>query len=390
MTREDARPARNEPQNVSPGRLPVKGGFTSQRPAAVDISGNTTGDSSSGAAPRTRGFLGRSNSVKQVGQDSRKPGTSLRPSQRRAGLYRASLDAPARRGQPALRLPRPPRPRLRLPEPSRPPLSSRTRPAAVGARPPVLVRLFGHHDTNPFRGLQPRRGLPGSKPKQTGLGHSRAKSSATALTSATTLRPPDKVRMPSSGGGGIAARVQTTPPGGSGHLLEMNRPPFAANNVGGAEALHRRQPSAPTVSGSAKPRRSSRYRARQRCPTQHQRRPSKHRPHPSAPARLQLAAPAGVSASGLLFNTNQQHYSPAKSLAPKPLTSAILAPIALQASGQRRRLGGDLPPPDRAAPALLDTPACGHCGRRMAGKRPHEAGCEILAPWRTKMRLSPA
>ncbi len=52
--------------------------------------------------------------------------------------------------------------------------------------------------------------------------------------------------------------------------------------------------------------------------------------HPSLGSGLGHTAPAGSSAIPPrlrpAFNTNQQHYSPAKSLAPKPLISAILAP----------------------------------------------------------------
>ncbi|RYP69236.1 hypothetical protein DL771_006204 [Monosporascus sp. 5C6A] len=104
-----------------------------------------------------------------------------------------------------------------------------------------------------------------SKPRQ--AGHSRAKSTVTSLTAATTLRP---------------ASTQ-----GSSTTASTSTP--ASNSM---------IPSAT----STRPQTRSQTHARTQS-------------NPSQPAQNRPA-----------FNTLQQHYSPAKSLAPKPLTSAFLAP----------------------------------------------------------------
>ncbi|KAI1854908.1 hypothetical protein JX266_001026 [Neoarthrinium moseri] len=107
-------------------------------------------------------------------------------------------------------------------------------------------------------------GLPSSKPRV--LGHSRAKSTATTLTSATTLRPP-----------GAAA---TTASSSSTASANTSKPQTRARTV--SQATSQAASTTNTAAAAAQ-----------------------HRP---------------------AFNTNQQHYSPLKSHAPKPLTSTYLAP----------------------------------------------------------------
>ncbi|RYO76326.1 hypothetical protein DL762_009822 [Monosporascus cannonballus] len=104
-----------------------------------------------------------------------------------------------------------------------------------------------------------------SKPRQ--VGHSRAKSTVTGPTAATALRP--------------ASTQGTSTTAGASTPTSNSMIPSATQT---------------------KPQTRSQTHARTQS-------------HPSQPAQNRPA-----------FNTLQQHYSPAKSLAPKPLTSAFLAP----------------------------------------------------------------
>ncbi|KAI1821351.1 hypothetical protein F4861DRAFT_519301 [Xylaria intraflava] len=109
---------------------------------------------------------------------------------------------------------------------------------------------------------------PTTTPKERQPGHSRAKSTITSLSTATTLRPPSQPTAPS-----------------------RSNPSPASSTTS-------------TASTSAQTKRTR---------TNSQSQSSTTTTAPLAPRR-----PA--------FSTNQQHYSPAKSTAPKPLTSTFLAP----------------------------------------------------------------
>ncbi|KAI2637367.1 hypothetical protein GGS21DRAFT_511237 [Xylaria nigripes] len=106
-----------------------------------------------------------------------------------------------------------------------------------------------------------------SSPKARPTGHARAKSTVTSLNTATTLRPTSRVTDP--------ARSDPSP--------------------------------APSTTSSASTN----------TQPKHTRTSSQSNP-PTTTVPLAARRPA--------FNTNQQHYSPAKSQAPKPLTSTFLAP----------------------------------------------------------------
>ncbi|KAI0010131.1 hypothetical protein F4779DRAFT_639581 [Xylariaceae sp. FL0662B] len=122
-------------------------------------------------------------------------------------------------------------------------------------------------------------GGPTTAPKERQLGHTRAKSTVTSLTAATTLRPrPSKPSPPSSAPG--------TPTTASFAINSSTKP------VTRSQTHHARAKSQTVAAAAAAPL--------QPVPPQPHHRPA--------------------------FNTNQQHYSPAKSLAPKPLTSTFLAP----------------------------------------------------------------
>ncbi|KAK8088813.1 hypothetical protein PG997_003774, partial [Apiospora hydei] len=114
-----------------------------------------------------------------------------------------------------------------------------------------------------------------TRSKTLGLGHARAKSTATGLTAATTLKPPSS-RVSTSASSTVSAKPQTR-----------------SQTLQARGATHRASASTSSATAAAA----------------------------AAPPSL----PAG-SQSRPAFNTNQQHYSPLKSHAPKPLTSTFLAP----------------------------------------------------------------
>ncbi|OTB18033.1 hypothetical protein K445DRAFT_56293 [Daldinia sp. EC12] len=117
------------------------------------------------------------------------------------------------------------------------------------------------------------------------IGHSRSKSTVTNLTAATTLRPT-----------ATQSRISQTSSTSSG----------------------RTSPAASTITTA-----SSKAPTRQTRSQTHTRAKSQSNPiAPSQQQQQQQQPPQSRPA----FNTHQQHYSPAKSLAPKPLTSTFLAP----------------------------------------------------------------
>ncbi|KAI1458297.1 hypothetical protein F4805DRAFT_425188 [Annulohypoxylon moriforme] len=114
-------------------------------------------------------------------------------------------------------------------------------------------------------------------------GHTRSRSNVTSLTPATTLRP----------------------------VSQVSQGTVASSSSGNG----RTSPTTSTITTSSKIQTRSQTRPRTASQSQSTitstQAPSHH--------------PAGL-ASRPAFNTHQQHYSPAKSLAPKPLTSTFLAP----------------------------------------------------------------
>ncbi|KAI0603038.1 hypothetical protein F4775DRAFT_531896 [Biscogniauxia sp. FL1348] len=114
-------------------------------------------------------------------------------------------------------------------------------------------------------------------------GHSRAKSTVTSLTSATTLRPVSTL----SGSTSTSASTVTT------------------------------STSTPTATTTKPVTRSQTHSRTKSQPYSQSQLPSSPKQN-STTTSAQPPRPA--------FSTNQQHYSPAKNLAPKPLTSTFLAP----------------------------------------------------------------
>ncbi|KAI0971652.1 hypothetical protein F4678DRAFT_431436 [Xylaria arbuscula] len=227
---------RSEARNVSPSRLPM-------RPPTTRSTTSSTTASSSTATTRTRAPAGSTS--RQVS------GSSSSRTSSRATEHEAPAAA---------------RPLGRAP-------SVRQGPSATTTTTASSIGIGRSAST-----ARPRSsaGLPSVKaPRERPLGHSRAKSTVTSLTAATTLRP-----------------LSHAPP--------------------------RSNPSPAPSTASTTSTTTTSTRAQTRSQTQHTRVPSQ--------AKLSSATTSTLAARRPAFSTNQQHYSPAKSLAPKPLTSTFLAP----------------------------------------------------------------
>ncbi|KAM7202092.1 hypothetical protein V8F20_004546 [Naviculisporaceae sp. PSN 640] len=281
-------------RTLSPTRLPVKGGASSSLPRgastrAVSTASSTSttraeGGASSTTTTTTRktrplsGILGRSRqeSVSKEKEDKTTTTTSS-----------ASGDVLN----------------------SKPPRTATTRVAIGGtgpgqSRPPSSSGSLTR--SNSMARPTTSSGVPTSTSRTTRApsGHARTKSSITTLTGATTLRPPSQT---SADSGGSSA----------GTSADRSRPPITRS----AAATHRRNlsnassnaPSSRTLPTASKPPPTTSISTSRHSPTSTDPLPTAtaaehHNPHRPA------------------FTTHQQHYSPAKSLAPKPLTSTFLAP----------------------------------------------------------------
>ncbi|POS74374.1 hypothetical protein DHEL01_v207229 [Diaporthe helianthi] len=196
-----------------------------------------------------------------------------------------------------------------------PPKSARPAPITTTSRlirPPTKSISSEPSPTTPSR-PSPSRAIPAKtatspSPVRTAsqrtTTHIRAKSSATALNSATVLRPP---RPPSAGSVTSTSTTNTTATAAS------KRPIARANTIAVARSGPLRQESAPTANTSALGRAASTSAAKFVKPT-----------------TTSTTATGGAAGDAPrlkpAFNTLQQHYSPARNLAPKPLTSSYLAP----------------------------------------------------------------
>ncbi|RKU42247.1 hypothetical protein DL546_003375 [Coniochaeta pulveracea] len=253
-------------RNVSPSKLPVKGMLGGSASSSIPSGARTRAAStvtkngdvvSTTATTRSRPIsgvfgLGRSASVRQpISTPSSNAGTSS-----------AAV--------------------------SRPPITSRNRPA------PRPTSASGPSSL-PSRPTS-SSGVPSTSSRPAaGVGHARARSTATALTGATTLRPP---AQPSS--------TKPTPPTHS-----SERPARSAALP--PRLTHTRTSSTSSTSTST----STTTAPRKRPVAPSDESSSLHPSTKPLPTRL---APKPA------FSTLQQHYSPAKNLAPKPLTSTYLAP----------------------------------------------------------------
>ncbi|KAI1128522.1 hypothetical protein F5Y10DRAFT_240275 [Nemania abortiva] len=226
--------SRNEPRNVSPSRLPMKPPTTTSRTRAP--TGLTSRQISGGSSAK-----GSSRSAEHGAPAPAKP-LGRAPSVRQAASTTTTSSANTGR------------------------LAGITRPRSSG----------GVHPT--------------AAPRERHMGHSRAKSTVTSLTAATTLRP--------------LSHAHAAPP--------RSNPSPAPSTASSTSTT-----TQTTSTSSTRPQTRSQTQ-QARVPSQTHSRSQSHSATTTTSTSLAARRPA--------FNTNQQHYSPAKSLAPKPLTATFLAP----------------------------------------------------------------
>ncbi|KAH8199651.1 hypothetical protein TruAng_006181 [Truncatella angustata] len=269
-TQKDDPPTRNAARNPSPSRLPQVKPLTR--------SATTTAASSASAAARSR-----AGSTVTASTTTTASGRSL------AGLFSGKTPGAARRANPTApddapaHAPLPSRPlgrapsirQLRAREPASTTSSTTTSTTTATTSAGVSRRVPSAGVKRPTSS----GGLPSpTAPKSRPLGHARAKSTATALSAATTLRPP----------------VSNAPP--SPKTTSISTPTRPRTNT--LLSSHTRNSSQSTTTATT----------------------ATQAPSAAAPAAA-VAPPRRPT-----FNTNQQHYSPLKSHAPKPLTASYLAP----------------------------------------------------------------
>ncbi|KAI0527793.1 hypothetical protein F5B22DRAFT_4427 [Xylaria bambusicola] len=230
---------RNDARNASPSRLPMRPPTTRSTTSSTTASSSTT---------LTRARAPTSSTSRQVSG-----GSSAKAPSRATGPTTSSNNKPVVRAQSV-----------------RQPPSTTTTTASSGG----IGRSISTARPRSSAGLPSK-----NPPRERHLGHSRAKSTVTSLTSATTLRPVSRVPSRSN--------------------------PSPAPST------------ASSTSTSTQTTTTTSTRTQTRSQTQHARVGSQ-----SSTTASTLAARRPA------FNTNQQHYSPAKSSAPKPLTSTFLAPAS--------------------------------------------------------------
>ncbi|KAK1765684.1 hypothetical protein QBC33DRAFT_454508 [Phialemonium atrogriseum] len=265
----DADLTRDNLRTASPSRLPVKGLSSSRvAPGGANTTGAGNGSNPTGISAKSRptsGILGRSASVRQPQSNAAASSTTT----------------------------------------SRPPITSRSRPIArptssSGSAPTTLSRPTTSS------------GVPSSATtRKAGAGHARTKSSVTALTGATILRPPSQTSA-------MGERARDPPGSSSAHQRQSSSNKISASSTAAARR-HARAPSESVAATTFRqaPSSSSSSVTSQPAPTQQ----PQQQPQPQQQQQQQQHPRLRPA-----FTTLQQHYSPAKSLAPKALTATFLAP----------------------------------------------------------------
>ncbi|KAI1437743.1 hypothetical protein GGR50DRAFT_24157 [Xylaria sp. CBS 124048] len=158
---------------------------------------------------------------------------------------------------------------------TRPPARPPARTASIRQAPSPAMTTSSTVTTRSVSSGRPNSSAAShsTAPKDRAPGHARAKSTATSLTAATTLRPQSRTQAPSRSNPSPAFSTASS-----------------SNTTNTAVQAKRARAASQSLAS------------------------------PTTTATVPLAARRPA------FNTNQQHYSPAKSQAPKPLTSTFLAP----------------------------------------------------------------
>ncbi|KAF9874085.1 hypothetical protein CkaCkLH20_08457 [Colletotrichum karsti] len=303
-------------RNVSPSRLPAP---RPTRPTTRAVSSGSLNDAAGAAAAAKKkpsplsNLLSRTSSTRQTARkDASSSSTTSNgpPSAPLARSTASSLSRTSSTRDPAAGLNR-----LRNPAASSTSNLANTSTSTSSSRPTTSS------------GLAQKRTTPtgGSAPSEPVRGHTRARSVAT-LNGSTTLRPPSQSSSTTS----AAPRPRPT---------SMYGAPTTSSTTAAAPSHLSSKPSISSLSSrtrasstASKTQPPARPPARQQTtPTSPTRTKAPPPPKPVAATRQQQqASPTSPPRNKPLlkpaFTTLQQHYSPAKNLAPKPLTATYLAP----------------------------------------------------------------
>ncbi|KAL2022318.1 hypothetical protein VTK56DRAFT_5716 [Thermocarpiscus australiensis] len=287
-------------RNVSPSRLPVKGLALTTTTTRPSRSATTSAASTKAGRPLSGVFTRLTSSSLARQRENDSPGPEAPP----AAASRLTRTASTRQSSTSSR-------------PVTAGAASVTRPTTSSGVPTSRSQVVSGSGSGSGLGADAGRGL----------GHARAKSSVTTLSSATTLRPPSQTSSSSStttataAGAGAGAGADRSRPS----VTSYTRRPSAATSSSSTAAAappNRRPLSLSTTTTTSTSSSSSSA-------------PLKHHHHPADPR------PA--------FTTHQQHFSPLRSLAPKPPTATFLAPPSpsklpanVAASAETARLQAEL------------------------------------------------
>ncbi|KAI1502748.1 hypothetical protein F5X99DRAFT_378355 [Biscogniauxia marginata] len=243
-------PIRNVARKTSPSRLPIK---PLTRSASARISASSTGTARTGTTGTIGTATGRPVSGIFSSRKVSNPAENASSTTTTTTTTRALARAPSTRQAP---------PSTTSSVPTR--TNSITRPRSSGGPPSTTAT------------------------RERQLGHSRAKSTVTNLTTATTLRPVSTLSSSTSTSASTVTTTTTAP------TTTTRKPLTRSQTHSRAQSQTHTQSQLPTS-----PKHTT------TTTTASAQQPQQHRPS---------------------FNTNQQHFSPAKNLAPKPLMSTFLAP----------------------------------------------------------------
>ncbi|TDZ31286.1 hypothetical protein C8035_v001778 [Colletotrichum spinosum] len=298
---------------VSPSRLPGPRSAALARSATRTVSSGSLNEAAAAAAKKKKtnpisSLLSRTSSTRQSATANPSPrqkdatssgtGPSSAPSTR--PTVSSSLARTSSTREPAL---------TRARHPASASTTSLVGSAASASSRPTTSGTGSSSSTRPTTSggvPSPKRPTPASGP-----GHVRARSVAT-LNGSTVLRPPSQ---PTSSSASVAPKPRPTSlygaPSGSSTSSLKPRPPSATDRPTSSKSHLSSAPSTrPTRAASTSLKQPPK-------PSSHPQQPTRASPT-SPPRNKPLLKPA--------FTTLQQHYSPAKNLAPKPSTASILAP----------------------------------------------------------------
>ncbi|KAK6209472.1 hypothetical protein QIS74_11056 [Colletotrichum tabaci] len=345
-----APPTTSTQRPVSPSRLPAPRSLAATRPTTRSVSGASVASTKSGAsdaaaaaAKKKRAnplstLLSRPASTRQT------PGTTsaTRPRDATAAAGGPPSAPPSRTNvlsgltrPSSTREPAPTRPRHPLAPSSS--SSSTTAGAATGTRSTTATTRPTTSGGVPSSKLTSAASSATSSPTK---GHARARSVAT-LNGSTILRPPGQPSASdrttrsrptslygappaSSSTAATTATAAATRPRPPSATDRLSTKPSSVSSLSSTTTNSTTTTAATTTTTRTRSSRTASTSTAPAKPHQQARPPSSSSHSPTSPPRQPPKPAAGALRP--FFNTLQQHYSPAKSLAPKPLTATYLAP----------------------------------------------------------------